>query len=321
MPSLPFASRGLAGAPVAYPEPGELPGSNGTPRSATLIGSSDEARSGIGEALGVQSKVGIGVSEPHWIGGPTRYLYAALHRASVPDAKLAVLLVPPLFHEQSRSRRLLTEVASGLAATGLPTMRFDFFGTGDSAGDSDQVDFTSMCFDLEIATSALRLETGVERVAVIAWRGASLPVTRWLREGGHAALVILWEPVLDGSSWLMELECQDAAERCSPDRYRLRRRPVEPSADQQLMGMAVSPRLRSDIAGMDPACHALAGNHCWAVLRPGSPQPSIVLDRVFDLPADSPTFGGSTRMDSGLFVTPRLKQVADELGRALVESG
>lgn len=274
----------------------------------------------MGVALTLQAqKAGIGVCEPQWLGDSSRYLYAALHRAAAPGARLGVLLVPPLFHEQPRSRRLLTEVASGLAAIGLPSLRFDFYGTADSAGRSDQVDFSSMCADIDIAARALRTRTGVERVAVLAWRGAALPVARWLREGGEAAVVILWEPILDGAEWLGEVERQDAAERCSPTRYRMGPGISKPAPDGQLMGLGVSQALCSDIAAALVTGNESDVTRYWAVLRPSGSPPAMPLEHVFDLPVDTPTFGGSTRMDAGLFVTPRLKRVADELGRALLE--
>lgn len=274
----------------------------------------------MGLALTLKAqKAGIGICEPQWLGDQTRYLYASLHGSAVPGARLGVLLVPPLFHEQPRSRRLLTEVASGLAAIGLPSLRFDFYGTADSAGNSDQADFSSMCVDIDIAAHALRTKTGVERVAVLAWRGAALPVARWLREGGKAAVVILWEPILHGAEWLGELEREDAAERCSTERYRMGPGISKPAADRQLMGLAVSQTLCRDIAAAHVTGDESAEARYWAVLRPSASPPAMPLEHVFDLPADAPTFGGSTRMDAGLFVTPRLKRVADELGRALLE--
>lgn len=259
-------------------------------------------------------------SQPHWLGDPERHLYAVLHRAAVPGAQMGVLLVPPLFHEQPRSRRLLAEVAAGLAAIGLPSMRFDFFGTADSAGNGEQLDFDSMCVDLDTATRALQAESGVAQVAVLAWRAAALPVARWLCDGAAPALVVLWDPVLDGAQWLRQLEREDAAERCSPERYRVVRPPADAAGDQQLMGVAVSPRLRSDIAGTRLVdAGSLGDRRCWAVLRPDSPRPALALEQVFELPADSSTFGGSTRMDAGLFVTAQLKRIVDALGHALRE--
>ena len=279
----------------------------------------------MGVALTLQAqKPGIGVFEPQWLGDQTRYLYASLHRSAAPGARLGVLLVPPLFHEQPRSRRLLAEVASGLAAIGLPSLRFDFYGTADSAGNSDEVDFSSMCADIEIAAHALRTRMGVDRVAVLAWRGAALPVARWLREGGEAAVVIFWEPISNGAEWLAELEREDAAERCSPERYRMGagipiRDPAVAGTERQLMGLAVSRNLCSDVADARVSGDESEKTRYWAVLRPTDAPAALSLEQVFSLPVDAPTFGGSTRMDSGLFVTPRLKRVADELGRALLE--
>lgn len=272
----------------------------------------------MGEALTWHPlKTGNGGWQPQWLGDASRYLYTALHRCAQPGARLGVLLVPPLFHEQPRSRRLLTEVASGLAALGLPSLRFDFFGTGDSAGDSEQADFASMGVDLDLAVAALCTQAGVDRVAILAWRGAALPVARWLDQGGRPAVVVLWEPIVDGAQWIEQLERDDAAERRSPERYPLAR--AAPVPDRQLMGVAVSPQLRRDIAGARVSDHGQ--RRYWGVLRASALRPALAWQRVFDLPADSPTFGGSSRMDAGLFITPRLKCVADDLGRALLELG
>lgn len=281
----------------------------------------------MGDALTWQAnKTGIGVWEPFWLGDPARQLYASLHRAAVAGPRLGVLFAAPLFHEQPRSRRLLAEMASGFAAMGLPSLRFDFFGTGDSGGGSDQVDFTSMCADLTLAARALRVETGVERVVVIAWRAAALPVARWIREGGDPAVVVLWEPIADGAGWLADLQRADAAERNSASRYRPDHSGVVPADERQLMGLAVSPRLLSDLAGArlsaDAPTHA---TRYWAVLRPAGSPPApklgLELQRVFDLPVDSPALGSGLRMDSGLFVSPSLKRTAEELGWALLEEG
>ncbi|MFD0737895.1 hypothetical protein ACFQZQ_01140 [Lysobacter koreensis] len=285
----------------------------------------------MGDALTLQAnRTGIGAWEPFWLGDPGRQLYASLHRSAIAGPRLGVLFAAPLFHEQPRSRRLLAEMASGFAAMGLPSLRFDFFGTGDSGGDSDQADFTSMCADLTLAAQALRAQAQVQRIVVFAWRAAALPVARWIGEGGDPDLVVLWEPIIDGASWLAELQRADAAERNSASRYRPDHAGAVPADERQLMGLAVSPRLLSDIAGARLSGHApthapTQGARYWAVLRPvqSSPQqkPELALQRVFDLPVDSPDLGSGLRMDSGLFVGPSLKRTAEELAWALLEEG
>src|SRR3546814_5003122 len=96
----------------------------------------------------------IGHWEPFWIGEPERQRYAALHRASSPDARVGVVMVPPLFYEQPRGRRFTTEAASALAGLGMPTLRFDFFGEGDSAGSAAEMDVASMREDISDAVEA-----------------------------------------------------------------------------------------------------------------------------------------------------------------------
>lgn len=261
----------------------------------------------------------IGPWKPLWLGEDSRRLYAALHLPARPSPLPGVLFVPPLLHEQPRSRRFMTEVASGLAAVGLPCLRFDFFGTGDSAGGGHECDFGSMQRDLDTAVAALRRHGEVDRVVLLGWRGGALPLHAWLRNGGFADLLVLWEPIVDGQRWLAELQGADVAER----RQRPRPRPGVPRLtdfdDGQLMGFAASPRFRRELAQAVAIEPPATGIPAWAVLRPDSVGLPIGLARTFPLPAEIPTFGGGTDMEATFFLSPRLERVVDQLGGALVE--
>jgi len=258
---------------------------------------------------------GIGIWEPLFIGGPERELYAGLHRSGAPAPCLGVLLVPPLFHELPRSRRLLAEVASGLAASGLPSLRFDFFGTGDSAGDSEECNFASMCADIEMALRTLCAETGVRRIAVLAWRGGSMPLLASSKSDPRTVVSVLWEPILDGAAWLAELERLDAAERTAGSRAH--QTEAEDGIAGQLMGVAVSKRLRRDIGTACVPDSPTRVPH-WIVARPDSALLRSA-DRTFMLPADAPTFGDGVRMDQALFMSPSLQPVIGQLAGALLE--
>lgn len=259
--------------------------------------------------------------EPRWLEDGTRQLYAALHRSQGEPARAGVLIVPPLLHELQRSRRLCTQIAARLAALGLPCLRFDFHGTGDSGGRGAESDFAVMRADLELAARSLRRDGGADGLVVLALRGGALPVASWLAGGGHADAVVLWEPIVDGAAWLDELQHEDAAELRSADRYPLRRGvPVERD-ESQLMGFDVSPRFRRDLAAAQVAADTWPAHPAlWGVLRAQVSLPALPMQRVFRLPADAPEFGGSTRMDDALFVSPGLRPVVDALGQALRES-
>ena len=259
--------------------------------------------------------------EPRWLEDGTRQLYAALHPPHGAPARAGVLIVPPLLHELQRSRRLCAQMAARLAAFGLPCLRFDFYGTGDSGGTGAEADFASMRGDLELAARSLRRDGDVDNVVVLALRGGALPLASWLAAGGDADAVVLWEPIVDGAAWLDELQHEDAAELRSADRYPLRRgEPVERD-ETQLMGFDVSPRFRRDLAAAQVAADAWPAHPAlWGVLRAEVSLPTLPMQRVFRLPADAPEFGGSTRMDDALFVSPSLRPLVDELGQALRES-
>lgn len=256
----------------------------------------------------------IGAWEPLWIGPASRRLYAALHLAS--GADVGVVLVPPLLHELPRSRRFLTEVASELATMGLACLRFDFHGSGDSAGEGGDMDFGSMRRDLDDAVAALRAHAGVRRVAVLAWRGSALALHGWIDHGGRADLVVLWEPVVDGNEWLQSLVAGDSAERAlrPPPRAGVPR--LTDPADGQLMGFAVSPRLRADLA------HARLHGHedrttRWAIVRADAAALPFETARLLRLPANAPGFGEAAAMDATFFLTPPVRALVGQLGQAL----
>lgn len=265
--------------------------------------------------------------EPLWLGRHPRRLYGALHRAAA--SQLGMLVVAPLLHEQQRTRRLVTELATSLAAKGFPCLRFDFFGGGDSEGDGDQLDFASMRLDLQQAAETLRARTGVARVGVLAMRGAALPVWSWLNgsasggegEGAQVDLLVMWEPLLDGPAWLAQLEQQDAAERCSASRYPLARGACAVDVDRQLMGFPVSRKLRRDIAeaSLPPPDHA--GWPCWGVLRADARALPVNVDRVFEIPPDTAFIGGAASMDTTMFMSPGLQRVVSDLATALSGEG
>lgn len=261
----------------------------------------------------------IGEWQPVWLEDGRRQLYAAFHPAAHATRSVGVLFVPPLLHEQQRSRRFIAEVASALAGLGLPVIRFDFSGTGDSNGDAGSLDFASMHQDLDLALSVMKSRTGVDQVALLAWRGAALPVSTWLACRRDVDLLVLWEPICDGAGWLAELEVADAAERGKRPGWRPGITRLDTLDDGQLMGCPAPERLRRDMAGTRVSDEGWARDmSVLAVLRGGEVKPEIRMDRVMSVPAEAPTFNAGD-MEAPFFMSPLLDKVVDRLGRALLE--
>jgi pimeloyl-ACP methyl ester carboxylesterase len=257
--------------------------------------------------------------EPFWVGPASHRLYAALHGAAG-SPSTGVVLVPPLLHEQPRSRRFITEIAGELAAMGLPTLRFDFHGTGDSSGGGDDIDFASMHRDLDMAVAALREKTGIKRVVLLAWRGGALVLRGWLERGGAADLVVLWEPIVDGGSWLQELIDGDARERAvrPPPRAGIAR--ITDPSDGQLMGFPAPPRLRVDLAQARLDGGTRRGNvPVWLIVRTDVADLPIDIAKLLPLPANAPSFNIGAAMDATFFLTPPIRNLVGELGQAVYE--
>lgn len=262
----------------------------------------------------------IGPWQPLWIGEHSRQLYAALH-APVPHASLGVVFVPPLLHEQPRSRRFLTEAASELAEIGIPVLRFDFHGTADSAGYGAEVNLATMRDDLTCAVHALRTRAHVQRVTLLAWRAGALPAWDWLQHGGEVSSLVFWEPVLHGAEWIADLERADRYERCSPERYTGVLPRSADNDDGQLMGYPVSTTFRGQCAEVDLCIGDRPRRDIpvWVAERDGARIAPLKPDRTFVLPSDAPQFAGSTRMEESLFMSPLLQQTIRGIGEAVLE--
>jgi dienelactone hydrolase len=129
-----------------------------------------------------------------------------LHRAEQGRSRPAVLLLNPFAQEAIRCHRLYRVLADRLARAGHTALRFDYHGTGDSAGDDEAIDIERWIGDIEQADAELRRRSGcAELVWVGARLGASLAALASARCSRRPVRIVLWEPVLSGRAYLGEL--------------------------------------------------------------------------------------------------------------------
>jgi hypothetical protein len=178
--------------------------------------------------------------------GPDRALFGLFH-ASGTLARKAVLLCPPLGQDQIRCHRLYRQLAQALVAEGMAVLRFDYYGTGDSAGDSVEVDWERCIADTAVAAGELRTRAGVDRVFAF---GARLGGSMALASATQArfAGVVAWDPVLDGQPYVAQLDAMQSALCADGQRFMVPRKPADVAA--QWLGFAISARLRQQIAAL-----------------------------------------------------------------------
>jgi uncharacterized protein len=170
-----------------------------------------------------------------------------MYHAAAPSARRAVLMCPPLGQELIRTHRLYRQLAQQLAAQGVAVLRFDYHGTGDSAGGSTEVDWQRCIGDTVTAAGELRSRAGVERVIAFGARlGGSIALAA--ADRAHFSEVIAWDPVIDGDDYVAALDAMQGALREDADRFNQPRSHADVA--EQWLGFDIGDGLRRQIQGL-----------------------------------------------------------------------
>ncbi|MDB5875187.1 MAG: hypothetical protein JWQ07_4629 [Ramlibacter sp.] len=140
------------------------------------------------------------------------------HRASSPALGVGVVLCRPVGYEAMCSYRAYTEFAEILAKAGFDVLRFDYHGTGDSAGsDADPARVEAWVDSIVCGAAQVRKLAGVSRLALFGVRlGATLAVQAAQRLGGVESLV-MWAPCVTGQAFARELRAASGSRAVQPD--------------------------------------------------------------------------------------------------------
>ena len=131
-------------------------------------------------------------------------LFAWLHSARC--ANHGVVMCPPLGYEQVHSHRSWRVLADALAVVGFPVLRFDYHGTGDSAGcDEDPNRLATWLANVLDASKFLRNDLDCEKVSLVGLRmGATLATLASALE--EIDSLLLWNPVVSCRQYVREMK-------------------------------------------------------------------------------------------------------------------
>ncbi len=148
---------------------------------------------------------------PFFFGVSDRPLLGVHHAPEGPALPCAAVVCNPFGQEYLRAHRSLRELAQRLAEAGLDVLRFDYRGTGDSGGASDEGRVDDWLTDVGLAVDEIRETSGRARVCLLGLRlGAALAALAAARRDDVAALV-LWDPVVRGAEYVGELRSRHDA--------------------------------------------------------------------------------------------------------------
>ncbi|MGE0424546.1 MAG: alpha/beta fold hydrolase [Reyranellaceae bacterium] len=110
-------------------------------------------------------------------------------------------------YEELCTHRPIRGLAERFAEAGLPTLRFDYPGTGDSIGDErDPARVRAWLDSIHAAARYLRQTVGVEEIAIVGLRVGALLGTLAAEELGDVAALALMAPPVSGRVYVRELQ-------------------------------------------------------------------------------------------------------------------
>src|ERR1700735_597275 len=115
-----------------------------------------------------RSTASFGLAEAVYFGGSDHNLFGWLHRPAAAPTGIGLVICKPFGYEAICSHRSIRAFAEAAAVIGVPTLRFDYLGTGDSAEIDPQADQMEVWLQNVLAAVVeLQRRTGVERVCLM----------------------------------------------------------------------------------------------------------------------------------------------------------
>lgn len=142
--------------------------------------------------------------DPFYFEANGKQLYGVMQEPTGSTVRdYAVLFCYPFGYEYIRAHRSLRTLARKFGEQGITNLRFDYFGTGDSAGD--EFTLVESLAGLEGAARYLLEFSGADSIRIVGVRlGASLAV-QLLESDLPITHLGLWDPVWSGSQLLEEV--------------------------------------------------------------------------------------------------------------------
>jgi alpha-beta hydrolase superfamily lysophospholipase len=151
-------------------------------------------------------------------------------------ADVGVVVCQPFGYEAICAHRGMRAFAEAIAAAGMPALRFDYLGTGDSPDIDPQADQLQIWTqDVLAAADELRLRTGVRQVCLLGFRLGALLATLAAAQGDNVSALVAVSPIISGRRYLRELRTTRMAASLGLDHSE----PLE-KQDARVSGMEVS---------------------------------------------------------------------------------
>lgn len=189
---------------------------------------------------------------PMYFGQSEQPLFGIYHP---PTRKLAnssaLLLCPPVGVEGLRSHRAFRQLATNLSKAGHHVLRFDYYGTGDSGGDTTAGSSKQWLADIKTAVEELKDNANVSSVSLVGLRFGATLAWQYAEQFDDVDEVVLWDPVLDGDAYVAEMLAADAVYEPGKNHVVNMNRKVANGETVGIMGYELTADLRDDLTAIN----------------------------------------------------------------------
>jgi alpha-beta hydrolase superfamily lysophospholipase len=153
------------------------------------------------------------VSEPLYFPSGERRLFGWLHtRSGGPPASTGLVICKPFGFEAVSAHLSITAFAESAADLGIPALRFDYSGAGDSEDLPPAADqWDAWLLDILAAIEELRRRAGVDRICLLGFRLGATLATLVAARSPHVRALIAVAPIINGRRYLRELRTFELA--------------------------------------------------------------------------------------------------------------
>jgi uncharacterized protein len=153
-------------------------------------------------------------------------------------APRGVVLCHPWGNEYLAAHRSMRQLASMLSSAGFHVLSFDYFGTGDSAGDLRDADLRGWQDDIAMAIEELKDTSGAPRVSLAGLRlGATLAAAASVGHARDVEALVLWDPIAAGAEYVRELMAAATV--------------VRERGEHEVGGFPLTPRMADELRAID----------------------------------------------------------------------
>lgn len=142
---------------------------------------------------------------PSFFGPPGAQLLGLHHAPHTASRGHGVVLCSPAPHETARTHWAFRKLADLLMKAGFDVLRFDYRGTGDSAGELADTTPSQWAEDIERAVRELKDVSGARKLSAVGFRMGALCLAQAAGQGLSLDSLVMWEPVVRVDDWLDEL--------------------------------------------------------------------------------------------------------------------